>query len=82
MYGGRCQAHRLCQELQHCWVFHTQQFPVCIRKGPTPKGHPANLTTVGSIGVNIPVERFQRVVEYMVRQIEAVLRAEGDATQY
>ena len=42
----------LCQELQRCWVFHAQQFPVCIKNGPPPKGHPANLT-VGSIGVNM-----------------------------
>jgi hypothetical protein len=34
----------LCQELQHDWVFHAQQFPVCIENGPPPKGHPANLT--------------------------------------
>jgi hypothetical protein len=34
----------LCQELQRCWVFHTQQFPVCIKNGPPPKGHPAKLT--------------------------------------
>jgi hypothetical protein len=34
----------LCQELQLCWVFHAQQFPVCIKNGPPPKGRPANLT--------------------------------------
>ena len=34
----------LCQELQGCWVFHAQQFHVCINNGPPPKGHPANLT--------------------------------------
>ena len=43
----------LCQELQRCRVFHTQQFPVCIKNGPPPKGHPANLTLA-----IIPVERF------------------------
>ena len=32
------------QELQHCWVFHAQQFPVCIKNGGPSKGHPANLT--------------------------------------
>ena len=26
------------------WVFHAQQFPVCIKNGPPLKGHPANLT--------------------------------------
>jgi hypothetical protein len=30
----------LCQELQHCWVFHAQHFPVCIKNGQPPKGHP------------------------------------------
>ena len=34
----------LCQELQRCWVFHTQQFPVCIKNGTPPKGPPDNLT--------------------------------------
>ena len=34
----------LCQELQRCWVFHAQQFPVCIKNGPPPKGHRDNLT--------------------------------------
>jgi hypothetical protein len=38
-------ARLLCQELQHCWVFHTQQFPVCIKNGPPPKGHPDMLLT-------------------------------------
>ena len=34
----------LCQELQRCWVFHTQQFTVCIKNSQPHKGHPANLT--------------------------------------
>jgi hypothetical protein len=34
----------LCQELQRCWVFHAQQFPVCIKNGPAPKGHPTKFT--------------------------------------
>ena len=33
----------LCQELQRCWVFHAQLFPVCIKNGPPPKGHPVNM---------------------------------------
>ena len=33
--------------------FSCLQFPVCIKNGPPSKGHPANLTTVGSIGVNM-----------------------------
>ena len=72
----------LCQELQRCWVFHTQQFPVCIKNGPPPKGHPANLTqlweALESTWASIPVERFRHLVESMPRRIEAVLRA----TQY
>jgi hypothetical protein len=32
-----------CQELQRCWVFHTQQILVCIKNGPPTKGHPDNL---------------------------------------
>ena len=43
----------LCQELQRGWVSHTHQFPMYIKNGPPSKGHPANLTTVGSIGVNM-----------------------------
>ena len=43
----------LCQELKRCWVFHSQQFPMRIKNGPPPKGHPANLTQLGSIGVNM-----------------------------
>ena len=34
----------LCQEQQRCWVFHAQQFHLCIKNDPLPKGHPANLT--------------------------------------
>jgi hypothetical protein len=40
---GMVGATRLYQELQHCWVFHAQQFRLCIKNGPPPKGHPANL---------------------------------------
>jgi hypothetical protein len=63
----------LCQELQRCWVFHTQQLPVCIKNGPPPKGHPANLTqlweALESTWTSIPVERFQHHVESMPRRI-------------
>jgi hypothetical protein len=52
----------VCQELQRCCVFHTQQCPVCIKNGPPPKGHPANLTqlweALESTWASIPVERF------------------------
>ena len=33
----------LCQERHRCWVIHAQQFPMCMKNGPPPKGHPANL---------------------------------------
>jgi hypothetical protein len=73
----------LCQELQHCWVFHAQQFPVCIKNGPTLKGHPANLPrlweALESTWASIPVERFRHLVESMPQRIEAVLRANGRA---
>jgi hypothetical protein len=61
----------LCQELQCGWFFHAQQFPVCIKNGPPPKGHPANLTQLwqafGSTLARIPVERFQHLIESMPR---------------
>jgi hypothetical protein len=54
----------LCHELQRCWVFHTQQFPVCIKNGPPPKGHPANLLqlwdALESTWASIPVERYRK----------------------
>ena len=40
--GGRSIV--FCQELQRCWIFNAQQFPVCVNNSPPPKGHPANLT--------------------------------------
>ena len=59
----------LCQELQRCWVFLTQQFAVCIKNGPPPKGHPANLTqlweALESELTSISVERFRHLVESM-----------------
>ena len=70
----------LCQELQCCWVFHTQQFPVCIINGPPPKGHPANLTqlwdALESTWASITVESW-RLVESMTWWIQAVLSAKG-----
>jgi hypothetical protein len=52
----------LCQELQPCWVFHAQQFPVSIESGPPTIGHPANSTllreALESTWASIPVERF------------------------
>ena len=40
--GARCTG--LIQELQCCCFFHVQQFPVCIKNNPPPKGHPTNVT--------------------------------------
>ena len=56
----------LCQELQRCWVFHTQQFPVCIKNDPPPKGHPANFTQLWETLESIfAVERFQHLLVSM-----------------
>jgi hypothetical protein len=53
-------------------------FPMCIKNGPPPKGHPAHLTqlweALESTWASIPVEHF---VQSIPRQIEAVLRAKG-----
>jgi hypothetical protein len=63
--GARCTG--LCQELQRCWFFHTQQFAVCIKNGPPPKGHPANLTqlwkALESTWASIPAEHLKHLVE-------------------
>ena len=59
----------LCQELQCCWAFHVQQFLMCIKNGPPPKGHPASLTqlweALESSWASIPVELFRHLVESM-----------------
>ena len=77
--GARCTG--LFQELQRCCFFHAQQFPVCIKNGPPPKEHPANLTklweALQSTWANIPVERFWHLVESLPWVIDAVLRAKG-----
>ena len=67
-----CQTHWFdCQELQHCWVFHAQQFPVCVN-GP----HLKDIrTTVGSIGVNMGQHPCGM-------NFEAVPGAKGGAIQY
>ena len=69
--GSRCQTQRF-------------EFPVCIKDGPPPKGHQANLTTevLESTWASIPVEHFQQLAESMPQQIEAVVRAKGGATHY
>ena len=63
----------LFQELPRCWVFHAQQFPVCIKNGPPPKGYGANLTQLESTWTSIPVARFRHLVESMPRRIEAAM---------
>ena len=76
----------VCQELQRCWSFHAEQFPVCFKNGPPPKGQPANLTqlweALESTWTCIPVELFRHLVESMPQQTEDVLTAKGGATQY
>ena len=66
--------------------FHAQQFPVCIKNGPQPKGHPANLTqlweALESTWASIPVERFRHRLESMPRRTEAILRTKWGVTQY
>ena len=73
------------QEVQRCWVFHAQRFPMCIKSGPPSKGHPANLTqlweALETTWASIPVERFWHLVESMPWGIEAVLRAKGEGVQ-
>jgi hypothetical protein len=32
--------------------FHTPQFPVCIKNGPPPKGHPVNLTQLWEVNMD------------------------------
>ena len=63
-------------------VLRTATIPVCIKNGPLPKGHPANLTqlweALESTWTSIPVEHFRPLVESMPRGIEAVLRAKGE----
>ena len=54
-------------------VFHTQQFPVCIKYGPQSKRHPANLTqlweALESTWASIPIECFRHLVESISRRI-------------
>ena len=75
-----------CQELQRYWVFHTQQFPVCIKNDPPCKGHPANLKqlweALESTWASVPVECFRFLGESMLQRTEAVLTAKVGATQY
>jgi hypothetical protein len=61
------------QDKSHCWIFHVQQFPMCIKNSPSPKGHPANLTqlweALESTWASIPVERFLHLVESMLDEM-------------
>ena len=72
--------------MQRCWIFHAQQFPVCIKNDLPPKGHPANLTqlwkALESTWASITVECFRHLIESITGRIEAVLRAKVGATQY
>jgi hypothetical protein len=67
----------LCQELQCCWVFHAQQFPMCIKNSSPPKGHPANLAQLLEAlesSASIPVECFRHLIESIPQRIKAVVR--------
>ena len=63
------KGRRQVQELQRCWVFHAQQFPVCIKNGPPLTGHQANLTqlweALESTWASISMEHVQYLVESM-----------------
>ena len=52
-------------------LFHSQQYTVCIKNGPAPKGNSANLTqlweALESTRASITVERFQHLVKSMPR---------------
>ena len=56
----------LCQEQQRFWVF--QQYLVCIKNGPPPKGHPSNLIqlweALESTWASIPSEQFRHLVQF------------------
>jgi hypothetical protein len=71
----------LCQELQRCWVFHAQQFHVCIKNGPPTKGYQANLTqlweALESTWASLPVECFRHLVESLPRRIEVRIQGKG-----
>ena len=67
--GSRNQAHRF-ECVKNCnaaGFFTLNSFLVCIKNGPPPKRHPANLTqlweALESTWASIPVERFQHLVE-------------------
>ena len=64
----------LCQELHHCWVYHAQWFPMCIKNGSPPTGHSDNLTQLWELlkltWASIPVEHFRHLVVSMQQQIE------------
>ena len=66
-YVSRCQAHRFVSRTATLLFFlYPQQFPVCIKNGPPPNGHPANLTqlweALESTWDSILVERFRHLV--------------------
>ncbi|XP_031641308.1 E-selectin-like [Oncorhynchus kisutch] len=68
----------MCQELQRCWVFHAQQFPVYQEWSTTQRTSRQLETTVGSIGVNMsqhPCGMLSTPCRITVRRIEAVLSA-------
>ena len=71
----------MCQELQRCWIFHAQQFPVYIKNDPPPKEHPANLSqlweALESAWASIYVERFRQLVESSPNKLKLFLGQKG-----
>jgi hypothetical protein len=67
----------VCEALQHCLVFHVQQFTVYEEWSTTQRTHPSNLTelwvALESTWASIPVERFWHLVESMAQCFEAGL---------
>ena len=83
-YGNKWQAHRFVSRTATLLGFSCSI--VCIKKGPPPKGHPVNLTQLWEAleprWASIPVDCFRHLVEFMLKQTAAVLRAKGGATQH
>ena len=62
LVGARAHRFKCVKNYNASWFFTLNSFPVCIKNGPPPKGHPANLTqlweALKSTWASIPVERF------------------------
>ena len=60
--GARCTGLSVSRTATQLFKKNAQQFPVCIKNGPPPKGRPANLTqlweALESTHASVPVERL------------------------